>query len=72
MSTAPGTIEPPQPWTRQDLMVVGVALAVAAAAAVTAYAAQAPKVQSLVGLLVILTIAYCSSTNRRALCVIIR
>ena len=48
-------------------MVVGVALAVAAAAAVTAYAAQAPKVQSLVGLLVILTIAYCSSTNRRAI-----
>jgi len=48
-------------------VVVGGALAVAAAAALTAYAAQAPKVQSLVGLLVILTIAYCASTNRRAI-----
>jgi CNT family concentrative nucleoside transporter len=48
-------------------MVVGGALAVAAAAAVIAYAAQAPKVQSLVGLLVILTIAYCASANRRAI-----
>ena len=46
---------------------MGGALAVAAAAALTAYAAQAPKVQSLVGLLVILTIAYCASTNRRAI-----
>ena len=57
----------PQPWTRVDLILVGGALAVAAAAAVTAYAAQAPKVQSLVGLLVILTLAYCASTARHAI-----
>ena len=42
-------------------------MAVAALAAVIAYAAQAPKVQSLVGLLVILTIAYCASSARHAI-----
>jgi CNT family concentrative nucleoside transporter len=46
---------------------VGGALALAAAAALTASVAQAPKVQSLVGLLVILTIAYCASSARHAI-----
>ena len=67
MSTAHPAPEPSQPWTRHDLLIVGGALAVAAGAALTAYAAGAPKVQSLVGLLVILTIAYCASSNRRAI-----
>jgi CNT family concentrative nucleoside transporter len=67
MTTAPLGTGAPQPWTRVDLILVGGALAVAAAAAVTAYAAHAPKVQSLVGLLVILTLAYCASTARHAI-----
>jgi len=48
-------------------VIVGVALSVAAVAALTAYAAQAPKVQSLVGLLVILTLAYAASSSRHAI-----
>jgi CNT family concentrative nucleoside transporter len=48
-------------------LIVGVALSAAAVAALTAYAARAPKVQSLVGLLVILTLAYIASSNRRAI-----
>ena len=67
MSTAQGPADPPQPWNRQDLVIVGVALSVAAVAALTAYTAQVPKVQSLVGLLVILTLAYAVSSNRRAI-----
>ena len=67
MSTAQGSADAPQPWNRQDLLIVGVALSVAAVAALTAYAAQAPKVQSLVGLLVILTLAYAASSNRSAI-----
>ena len=67
MSTAQGPADPPQPWNRQDLVIVGVSLSVAAVAALTAYAAQAPKVQSLVGLLVILTLAYAVSSNRHAI-----
>jgi len=67
MSTAQGSADPPQPWTRQNLLIVGGALGVATVAALTAYAAQAPKVQSLVGLLVILTLAYAASSNRSAI-----
>jgi len=64
----PTAADPPNdPWTRQDLAVVGVALGVAAAAAAAAAALQAPKFQSLVGLLVILSIAFAASTNRRAI-----
>ena len=58
---------PHNPGHRQDLLIVGVALGVATVAALTAYAAQAPKVQSLVGLLVILTLAYAASSNRSAI-----
>ena len=67
MSTAQESADASQPWNRQDLLIVGVALSVAAVAALTAYAAQAPKVQSLVGLLVILTLAYAASSNRSAI-----
>jgi CNT family concentrative nucleoside transporter len=48
-------------------LIVGGALGVATVAALTAYAARAPKVQSLVGLLVILTLAYAASSNRSAI-----
>ncbi len=67
MTTEPGASAPSQAWTREDLFVVGGALGVAAVAAAIAYAAQVPKAQSLVGLLVILTIAYCASSARRAI-----
>ena len=67
MSTAQGSADASQPWNRQDLLIVSVALSVAAVAALTAYAAQEPKVQSLVGLLVILTLAYAASSNRGAI-----
>jgi len=50
-----------------DSLLVGSALAVATIAAVTAYVTQTPKIQSLVGLLVILSIAYVASANRRAI-----
>jgi CNT family concentrative nucleoside transporter len=67
MTTEPGAAVPSPSWTRQDLVVVGAALAAAAVAALIAYAGQLPKVQSLVGLLVILTIAYCASSARHAI-----
>jgi CNT family concentrative nucleoside transporter len=66
MTTAPGA-PARQPWTRSDRLIVGTALGVAAVAAAVAYAGPVPKAQSLVGLLVILTIAYCSSTARHAI-----
>jgi CNT family concentrative nucleoside transporter len=67
MTTSPDAIEASHPWTRYDLLLVGGALIAALAAAFVAYAAQAPKVQSLVGLLVILSLAYAASTNRAAI-----
>jgi CNT family concentrative nucleoside transporter len=67
MTTSPDPIEASRPWTRHDLLLVGGALVAALAAAFVAYAAQAPKVQSLVGLLVILSLAYAASTNRAAI-----
>jgi concentrative nucleoside transporter, CNT family len=68
MPTPHAVADPPNdPWTRADLLVVAAALGVAAVAAVIAATLQAPKVQSLVGLLVILSIAFASSTNRRSI-----
>jgi CNT family concentrative nucleoside transporter len=54
-------------WRRADLLIVGSAVTIAAAAALLAYLTQTPKVQSLVGLLVILVIAYAASADRRAI-----
>jgi CNT family concentrative nucleoside transporter len=67
MSTSSDSSEPSRPWTRHDLLIVGCALIAALAAAFVAYAAQMPKVQSLVGLLVILSLAYAASTDRQAI-----
>ena len=67
MSIEQGSVQPAKPWTRQDRLVVGVALGAAAIAAFTAYAAQMPKAQSVVGLFVILTIAFCASSDRQAI-----
>jgi CNT family concentrative nucleoside transporter len=67
MTTEPAIAPPSSPWTRRDALVAGGALGVAALAALIAAAGQLPKVQSLVGLLVILTIAFAASTARHAI-----
>jgi CNT family concentrative nucleoside transporter len=54
-------------WRRLDFFVVAGALIGAVVAAVIAYVSDLPKLQSLVGLLVILSIAYIASDNRRAI-----
>ena len=56
-----------QPYDARDAMVVGGAIAVAAVLALIAGAANVPRLQPFVGLVVILTIAYALSTNRRAI-----
>jgi concentrative nucleoside transporter, CNT family len=55
------------PYERRDAVVVGSALAVAAVAAALASFGGLPRLQPLVGLIVILSIAYLASTNRRAI-----
>jgi CNT family concentrative nucleoside transporter len=55
------------PYERRDAVVIGSALAVAAVAAALASFAGLPRLQPLVGLIVILSIAYLGSTNRRAI-----
>ena len=66
-TTEPGAAEAPRGWQPGELLVLGSALALAAIAALAAYAADLPKVQALVGLLVILSIAYAASTARHAI-----
>lgn len=58
---------PGPPWARQDTIIVAGALGVAAVAAVIAHFGGGARVQSLVGLIVILTLGYLWSTNRRAI-----
>ncbi|MGV3515686.1 NupC/NupG family nucleoside CNT transporter [Luteitalea sp.] len=55
------------PWRREDVVILGSMLAAAAVAASIAYVASAPKVQSLVGLLVLLAIAFAWSSDRKAI-----
>ena len=57
MSTSSKTEPPIDPWTRQDMLVVAGAFGIAAVLAAAAAALNAPKIQSLVGLLVILALA---------------
>ena len=54
-------------WRRADLTLVAGALVAAAIAAAVAYSTGLPRIQSLAGLLVILTIAYTCSSDRRAI-----
>ncbi len=54
------------PYDARDLAVIGGAAAIAAVVALTARYAV-PQLQPLVGLIVIMTIAYTLSTNRRAI-----
>ena len=58
---------PRAPWRKNELILVAGALAVAALAAALASAGNLPKLQSLTGLLVILSIAYACSTDRSAI-----
>jgi hypothetical protein len=55
------------PFERRDLAVVGVAAAAAAVCALASNLLHLPRLQPLTGLIVIMTIAYCFSTNRRAI-----
>ena len=66
---APAGHAPPRrvPYDRRDLMVLGGALAAAAVLAALASVGGMPRLQPLVGLIVILSLAYAISTNRRAI-----
>ena len=66
---APAGHAPPRrvPYDRRDLMVLGGALAAAALLAALASVGGMPRLQPLVGLIVILSLAYAISTNRRAI-----
>ena len=55
------------PFETRDFMVLGAAGAAAAVFALIAQAGAMPKLQPLVGLIVILAVAYACSTNRRAI-----
>ena len=55
------------PYDRRDLMVLGGALAAAAVLAALASVGGMPRLQPFVGLIVILSLAYAISTNRRAI-----
>jgi CNT family concentrative nucleoside transporter len=56
-----------QPYDSRDLMVLGVAAAAAGVCAFAATVGGLPRLQPLTGLIVILSIAYAFSTNRRAI-----
>src|SRR6476646_6914028 len=58
---------PRQPYDSRDLMVIGGAAAAAGVCALAANLLHVPRLQPLTGLIVIMTIAYCFSTNRRAI-----
>ena len=58
---------PREPFEARDFILMGAALAAAGVCALVARFAGVPRLQSLVGLLVILTVAYALSTNRRAI-----
>src|SRR5215467_1261582 len=63
------TLPPPprQPYDSRDFAVIGGAAAAAAAACALLANVAVPQLQPLTGLIVILTIAYAFSTNRRAI-----
>jgi CNT family concentrative nucleoside transporter len=55
------------PYEGRDFAVIGIAAAAAGVCALVAHFLQLPRLQPLTGLIVILAIAYCFSTNRRAI-----
>ena len=66
MSATDTHVRPPQAWTRQDLLTVG-GLTAVAALAIGLGAVGLTRVQPVAGLAVILTLAYCLSSARRAI-----
>ncbi len=60
-------VPPRAPYDSRDYAVMGAAVAVAAVVAAIARFGGLARIQPLVGLIVILTIAYALSTNRRAI-----
>src|SRR5262245_33341516 len=58
---------PRQPYDRRDFTLIGGALAAAGVCALAANLLRLPRLQPLTGLIVIMTIAYSLSTNRRAI-----
>src|SRR5512142_1960668 len=60
-------VPPSAPFERRDLMLLVSAMVVAAIAAFAARLLGAPKLQAICGLIVILSVAYALSTNRRAI-----
>src|SRR5438067_7039662 len=58
---------PRQPYDARDVTVVGAAAVAAAVCALAANLLRLPRLQPLTGLIVIMTIAYLFSTNRRAI-----
>jgi concentrative nucleoside transporter, CNT family len=58
---------PRQPYDSRDVAIVGAALAAAAICALAAHLLNVPRLQPLTGLIVIMSIAYLLSTNRRAI-----
>src|SRR5688500_6406721 len=61
------TPPPRVPYDRTDLLVLAGAAGAAAVLALAASMGGAPRLQPLVGLIVILSLAYAISTNRRAI-----
>jgi concentrative nucleoside transporter, CNT family len=55
------------PYEGRDFTIIGIAMAAAAVCALAANLLNLPRLQPLTGLIVILAIAYCFSTNRRAI-----
>ena len=55
------------PYEGRDFTIIGIAAAAAAVCALAANLLNLPRLQPLTGLIVILAIAYCFSTNRRAI-----
>ena len=55
-----------QPWTRTDFLVLG-GLALVAAVGVLLGSAGAPRLQAIAGLALVLALAYCLSSARRAI-----
>jgi len=56
-----------QPYDARDFTVIGAAAAAAAVCALAANLLHLPRLQPLTGLIAIMAIAYCFSTNRRAI-----
>ncbi len=67
MTTTPVSDVTSSSWDRRDTLLVGGGLALATVAALVARFGGLVQAQSLVGLIVILTIAYLWSSNRRAI-----